>query len=218
MSRQKKGNTLNINGKTLVFKESGIKLFRKLENAANNLGRAFQKSGKITGEEVLANMIESCLSIMLILHDVLASSLDVKNHSVRRVVSASYSAEQNLLAVFNTAGSTGRTQPWLSWEIMSTYGRLSLHHGKVMRRLNGAIISALRKATCNLEGRREEVNNLDDYLVEITPPARQVEENIRTLIDKADILQLGEHQISQLHQLLGRVKTLLEWKRPRTQD
>ena len=82
MSQKEKGNTLKINGKEVSFKNSDAKLFRNLNNAANNLGRALQKSGKITGEEVIDNMIESCLSIMLILHDVLASSLDVKNHSV----------------------------------------------------------------------------------------------------------------------------------------
>ena len=212
MSQKEKGNTLKINGKEVSFKHSDAKLFRNLKNAANNLGRALQKSGKITGEEVIDNMIESCLSIMLILHDVLASSLDVKNHSVRRVVSASYSAEKDLLAVFNTAGSTDRTQPWERWEIMSAYGRLSLCHVKVMRRLNGAIISALRKATCNLEGRREKVNNLDDYLVEII----QVEENIRSLIDKAATLQLEKSQISLLHTLLERVNTLLERERPQS--
>ena len=201
MSRKEKGNTLKINGKEVPFKNSDARLFHNLKNAANNLGRALQKSGKITGEEIITDMIESCLSIMLILHNVLASSLDVKNHSVQRVVSASYSAEKNLLAVFNTAGSTDRTQPWERWEIMSAYGRLSLCHVKVMRRLNGAIISALRKATCNLEGRREN----DDYLVEII----QVEENIRSLINKAATLQLEESQISQLHNLLNRVNTLL---------
>lgn len=214
MSRQEKDNTLKISGKTFVFKESDIKLFRKLENAANNLGRAFQKSGKITGEEVVANMIESCLSIMLILHDVLASSLDVKNHSVRRVVSVSYSAEQNLLAVLNTAGSTGRTQTWLSQEIMSAYGRLSLCHVKVMRRLNGAIISALRKTVHTLEERRREVENLGDYLVEIAIFSLQIEENIETLLENSDLLRLEEHQVSQLSQLLKRTKILLKWKRP----
>lgn len=214
MSRQEKDNTLKISGKTFVFKESDIKLFRKLENAANNLGRAFQKSGKITGEEVVANMVESCLSIMLILHDVLASSLDVKNHSVRRVVSASYSAEQDLLAVLSTAGSTGRTQTWLSQEIMSAYGRLSLCHVKVMRRLNGAIISALRKTVHTLEERRREVENLGDYLVEIAIFSLQIEENIETLLENSDLLRLEEHQVSQLGQLLKRTKILLKWKRP----
>ena len=81
-----------------------------------------------------------------------------------------------------------------------------------MRRLNGAIISALRKATCNLEGRREKVNNLDDYLVEII----QVEENIRSLIDEAATLQLEKSQISLLHTLLERVNTLLERERPQS--
>lgn len=42
MSRQEKDNTLKISGKTFVFKESDIKLFRNLENAINNLGRTFQ--------------------------------------------------------------------------------------------------------------------------------------------------------------------------------
>lgn len=125
---------------------------------------------------------------------------------------ASYSAKKNLLAVFNTAGSTGRTQTWERWEIMSAYGRLSLCHVKVMRRLNGAIISALRKATCNLEGRREKVNNLDNYLVEII----QVEENISSLIDEAATLQLEKSQISLLHTLLERVNTLLERERPQS--
>lgn len=211
MSRQEKDNTLKISGKTFVFKESDIKLFCKLENAANNLGRAFQKSGKITGEEVIDNMIESCLSIMLILHDVLASSLDVRYHSVSRMTLASYSAEQNLLAVFNTAGSSGRTQTWSRWEIMSAYGRLSLCHVKVMRRLNGAIITALKKAVCALEEQRKGVKDLGDYLAEIVIPAMQVRENTHILLDESDILQLGENQISQLHQLLGRIKTLLEW-------
>jgi hypothetical protein len=214
VSRKEKGNTLKINGKEVSFKNSDAKLFRNLRNAANNLGRALQKSGKITGEEVIDNMIESCLSIMLILHDVLASSLDVKNHSVRRLVSASYSAEKSLLAVFNTARSTGRTQTWERWEIMSAYGRLSLCHIKVMRRLNGAIISALRKTVHTLEERRREVENLGDYLVEIAIFSLQIEENIETLLDNSDLLRLEEHQVSQLHKLLGRVKTLLEWKRP----
>lgn len=158
-------------------------------------------------------MVERYLSIMSILYDILTSSLDVKNHSVRRVTDASYAARQQLLAVFVTAGSTGRTQTWLSQEIMSAYGRLSLHHAKMTKRLNGAIISALRKATCILEGRREEVNNFDDYLIEITQPALQVKENIETLLDNSSLLRLEEHQISQLHKMLRRVKILLEWKR-----
>lgn len=214
MSRQEKDNTLKISGKTFVFKESDIKLFRNLENAINNLGRTFQKSGKIAREEAVAGMVERYLSIMSILYDILTSSLDVKNHSVRRVTDASYAARQQLLAVFVTAGSTDRTQPWLAWEVMVQYNCLALHHGKMMRRLNGAIISALRKATCSLEGRREEVNNLDDYLVEITQPALQVKENIETLLENSDLLRLEEHQVSQLGQLLKRTKILLKWKRP----
>ena len=213
MSRQEKDNTLKISGKTFVFKESDIKLFRNLKNAIDGLDRALQKSGKIAREEAVADMVERYLSIMSILYDILTSSLDVKNHSVRRVTDASYAARQQLLAVFVTAGSTGRTQTWLSQEIMSAYGRLSLHHAKMTKRLNGAIISALRKATCILEGRREEVNNFDDYLIEITQPALQVKENIETLLDNSSLLRLEEHQISQLHKMLRRVKILLEWKR-----
>ena len=213
MSRQEKDNTLKISGKTFVFKESDIKLFRNLKNAIDGLDRALQKSGKIAREEAVAGMVERYLSIMSILYDILTSSLDVKNHSVRRVTDASYAARQQLLAVFVTAGSTGRTQTWLSQEIMSAYGRLSLHHAKMTKRLNGAIISALRKATCILEGRREEVNNFDDYLIEITQPALQVKENIETLLDNSSLLRLEEYQISQLHKMLRRVKILLEWKR-----
>ena len=213
MSRQEKDNTLKISGKTFVFKESDIKLFRNLKNAIDGLDRALQKSGKIAREEAVAGMVERYLSIMSILYDILTSSLDVKNHSVRRVTDASYAARQQLLAVFVTAGSTGRTQTWLSQEIMSAYGRLSLHHAKMTKRLNGAIISALRKATCILEGRREEVNNFDDHLIEITQPALQVKENIETLLDNSSLLRLEEHQISQLHKMLRRVKILLEWKR-----
>ena len=110
MSRQEKDNTLKISGKTFVFKESDIKLFRNLKNAIDGLDRALQKSGKIAREEAVAGMIERYLSIMSILYDILTSSLDVKNHSVRRVTDASYAARQQLLAVFVTAGSTGRTQ------------------------------------------------------------------------------------------------------------
>ena len=209
----KDNGTLKIGGKSLSFKESDIKLFRKLKNSIDGLDRALQKSGKIAREEAVADMVERYLSIMSILYDILTSSLDVKNHSVRRVTDASYAARQQLLAVFVTAGSTGRTQTWLSQEIMSAYGRLSLHHAKMTKRLNGAIISALRKATCILEGRREEVNNFDDYLIEITQPALQVKENIETLLDNSSLLRLEEHQISQLHKMLRRVKILLEWKR-----
>lgn len=211
MSRQGKDNTLKISGKTFVFKESDIKLFRNLKNAIDGLDRALQKSGKIAREEAVAGMVERYLSIMSILYDILTSSLDVKNHSVRRVTDASYAARQQLLAVFVTAGSTDRTQPWLAWEVMVQYNCLALHHGKMMRRLNGAIITALKKAVCALEERRSGVEDLGDYLVEIVIPAMQVRANTHILLDESDNLQLGEHQISQLHQLLGRVKTLLEW-------
>lgn len=214
MSRQEKDNTLKISGKTFVFKESDIKLFRNLENAINNLGRTFQKSGKIPDSErktVLNDMTKRCLSVMILLHDILSSTLDVKCHSVRRVINTSQATDQGLLAVFVTAGSTDRTQTWLSQEIMSAYGRLSLHHAKMTKRLNGAIITALKKAVCALEEQRKGVKDLGDYLVEIVIPAMQVRENTHILLDESDILQLGENQISQLHQLLGRIKTLLEW-------
>lgn len=217
MSRQEKDNTLKISGKTFVFKESDIKLFRNLENAINNLGRTFQKSGKIPDSErktVLNDMTKRCLSVMILLHDILSSTLDVKCHSVRRVINTSQATDQGLLAVFVTAGSTGRTQTWLSQEIMSAYGRLSLCHIKVMRRLNGAIISALRKTVHTLEERRREVENLGDYLVEIAIFSLQIEENIETLLENSDILRLEEHQVSQLGQLLKRTKILLKWKRP----
>ena len=46
----------------------------------------------------------------------------------------------------------------------------------------------------------------------------QVKENIKTLLDNSDLLRLEEHQISQLHKMLGRVKILLEWKRPSPQS
>lgn len=217
MSRQEKDNTLKISGKTFVFKESDIKLFRNLENAINNLGRTFQKSGKIPDSErktVLNDMTKRCLSVMILLHDILSSTLDVKCHSVRRVINTSQATDQGLLAVFVTAGSTGRTQTWLSQEIMSAYGRLSLHHAKMMRRLNGATISALRKTVHTLEERRGEVENLGDYLVEIAIFSLQIEENIETLLENSDLLRLEEHQVSQLGQLLKRTKILLKWKRP----
>lgn len=217
MSRQEKDNTLKISGKTFVFKESDIKLFRKLENAIDNLGRTLQKSGKIPDSErktVLNDMTKRCLSVMILLNNILSSTLDVKCHSVRGVINTSQATDQSLLAVLNTAGSTGRTQTWLSQEIMSAYGRLSLCHVKVMRRLNGAIISALRKAVHTLEERRREVDNLGDYLVEIAIFSLQIEENIETLLENSDLLRLEEHQVSQLGQLLKRTKILLKWKRP----
>ena len=217
MSRQEKSNTLKINGKEVSFKNSDAKLFRNLENAIDNLGRTLQKSGKIPDSErktVLNDMTKRCLSVMILLNNILSSTLDVKCHSVRRVINTSQATDQSLLAVLNTAASTGRTQTWLSQEIMSAYGSLSLCHVKVMRRLNGAIISALRKTVHTLEERRGEVENLGDYLVEIAIFSLQIEENIETLLENSDLLRLEEHQVSQLGQLLKRTKILLKWKRP----
>lgn len=211
MSRQEKGNTMKINGKGVSFKNSDAKLFRNLKNAIDNLGRAFQKSGKITREEAVVNMTEGYLSVMLVLHDILSSTLDVKYHSVREAVHASYSAEQNLVDVFVAAGAAAKTQPWLAWEVMAQYNCLASCHTRLQKRLNGAIITALKKAVCALEEQRKGVKDLGDYLVEIVIPAMQVRENTHILLDESDILQLGENQISQLHQLLGRIKTLLEW-------
>lgn len=214
-------SVLKINGKSLSFKESDIKLFRKLKNSIDGLDRVLRESGKIPDwkrKEFIANMTEGYLSVMLVLHDILSSTLDVKYHSVREAVHASYSAEQNLVDVFVAAGAAAKTQPWLAWEVMAQYNCLALHHGKMMRRLNSAIITALKKAVRALEEQRSRVENLGDYLVEIAIFSLQVEENIHILIDDSDILQLEERQISQLHQLLGRVKTLLEWKRPRPQS
>lgn len=217
MSRQEKSNTLKINGKEVSFKNSNAKLFCNLENAIDNLGRTLQKSGKIPDSErktVLNDMTKRCLSVMILLNNILSSTLDVKCHSVRRVINTSQATDQSLLAVLNTAASTGRTQTWLSQEIMSAYGSLSLCHVKVMRRLNGAIISALRKTVHTLEERRGEVENLGDYLVEIAIFSLQIEENIETLLENSDLLRLEEHQVSQLGQLLKRTKILLKWKRP----
>lgn len=210
-------NILKINGKSLSFKESDIKLFRKLKNSIDGLDRVLRESGKIPDwkrKEFIANMTEGYLSVMIVLHNVLTSSLDVKNHSVRRVVSTSRSTEEKIVDVFVAAGAVAKTQPWLAWEIMSAYNHLTLHHSKVMRRLNGATISALRKAVYALEEHRKGAKDLGDYLTEIAIFSLQVEENVHILIDDSDILQLEERQISQLHNLLGRVKALLEWKRP----
>lgn len=212
---------LKINGKSLSFKESDIKLFRKLKNSIDGLDRVLRESGKIPDwkrKEFIANMTEGYLSVMLVLHDILSSTLDVKYHSVRKAVHASYSAEQNLVDVFVAAGAAAKTQPWLAWEVMAQYNCLVLCHTRLQKRLNGATISALKKAVRALEEQRSRVENLGDYLVEIAIFSLQVEENIHILIDDSDILQLEERQISQLHQLLGRVKTLLEWKRPRPQS
>lgn len=214
-------SVLKINGKSLSFKESDIKLFRKLKNSIDGLDRVLRESGKIPDwkrKEFIANMTEGYLSVMIVLHDILSSTLDVKNHSVRRVVSTSRSTEEKIVDVFVAAGAAAKTQPWLAWEVMAQYNCLALHHGKMMRRLNGAIITALKKAVRALEEHRKEVRDLGDYLTEIAIFSLQVEENIHILIDDSDILQLEERQISQLHQLLGRVKTLLEWKRPRPQS
>ena len=208
---------LKINGKSLSFKESDIKLFRKLKNSIDGLDRVLRESGEIPDwkrKEFIANMTEGYLSVMIVLHDILSSTLDVKYHSVREAVHASYSAEQNLVDVFVAAGAAAKAQSWLAWEVMVQYNCLALHHGKMMRRLNGATISALKKAVRALEEHRKGARDLGDYLTEIAIFSLQVEENVHILIDDSDILQLEERQISQLHNLLGRVKTLLEWKRP----
>ena len=214
-------SVLKINGKSLSFKESDIKLFRKLKNSIDGLDRVLRESGKIPDwkrKEFIANMTEGYLSVMIVLHDILSSTLDVKNHSVRRVVSTSRSTEEKIVDVFVAAGAVAKTQPWLAWEIMTQYNCIASCHTRLQKRLNGATISALKMAVRALEEHRSRVENLGDYLVEIAIFSLQVEENIHILIDDSDILQLEERQISQLHQLLGRVKTLLEWKRPRPQS
>lgn len=210
-------NILKINGKSLSFKEGDIKLFRKLKNSIDGLDRVLRESGKIPDwkrKEFIVNMTEGYLSVMLVLHDILSSTLDVKYHSVREAVHASYSAEQNLVDVFVAAGAAARTQPRMAWATMTQYNRLASCHTRLQKRLNGATISALKKAVRSLEEQRKGVKDLGNYLVEIAIFSLQVEENIHILIDDSDILQLEERQISQLHNLLGRVKTLLEWKRP----
>lgn len=208
---------LKINGKSLSFKESDIKLFRNLKNVIEEVERTLRESGKIPDwkrKEFIANMTEGYLSVMIVLHDVLTSSLDVGYHSVRRVTNASRTAEQNLLTVFVTAGAAARTQPRMAWATMTQYNRLASCHTRLQKRLNGATISALKKTVRSLEEQRKGVKDLGNYLVEIAIFSLQVEENIHILIDDSDILQLEERQISQLHNLLGRVKTLLEWKHP----
>lgn len=210
-------NILKINGKSLSFKESDIKLFRKLKNSIDGLDRVLRESGKIPDwkrKEFIANMTEGYLSVMIVLHDVLTSSLDVGYHSVRRVTNASRTAEQNLLTVFVTAGAAARTQPRMAWATMTQYNRLASCHTRLQKRLNGATISALKKTVRSLEEQRKGVKDLGNYLVEIAILSLQIEENIETLLDNSDLLRLEEHQVSQLHKLLGRVKTLLEWKRP----
>ena len=208
---------LKINGKSLSFKESDIKLFRKLKNSIEEVERTLRESGKIPDwkrKEFIANMTEGYLSVMLVLHDILSSTLDVKYHSVRRVVSTSRSTEEKIVDVFVAAGAAARTQPRMAWATMTQYNRLASCHARLQKRLNGATISALKKAVRSLEEQRKGVKDLGNYLVEIAIFSLQVEENIHILIDDSDILQLEERQISQLHNLLGRVKTLLEWKHP----
>lgn len=210
-------NILKINGKSLSFKESDIKLFRKLKNSIEEVERTLRESGKIPDwkrKEFIANMTEGYLSVMLVLHDILSSTLDVKYHSVRRVVSTSRSTEEKIVDVFVAAGAAARTQPRMAWATMTQYNRLASCHARLQKRLNGATISALKKAVRSLEEQRKGVKDLGNYLVEIAIFSLQVEENIHILIDDSDILQLEERQISQLHNLLGRVKTLLEWKHP----
>ncbi len=210
-------NILKINGKSLSFKESDIKLFDRLKHSVDEIGRVFWESGKIPDSErrqLLTDMTEGYLSVMIVLHDILTSSLDVKHHSVRRVVSTSRSTEEKIVDVFVAAGAAAKAQSWLAWEIMTQYNYLALCHTRLQKRLNGATISALKKAVRALEEQRKGVRDLGDYLVEIAIFSLQVEENVHILIDDSDILQLEERQISQLHNLLGRVKTLLEWKRP----
>ena len=210
-------NILKINGKSLSLKESDIQPFRKLKNSIDGLDRALRESGKIPDwkrKEFIVNMTEGYLSVMLVLHDILSSTLDVKYHSVREAVHASYSAEQNLVDVFVAAGAAARTQPRMAWATMTQYNRLASCHTRLQKRLNGATISALKKTVRSLEEQRKGVKDLGNYLVEIAIFSLQVEENIHILIDDSDILQLEERQISQLHNLLGRVKTLLEWKHP----
>ena len=115
---------LKINGKSLSFKESDIKLFDRLKHSVDEIGRVFWESGKIPDSErrqLLTDMTEGYLSVMIVLHDVLTSSLDVGYHSVRRVTNASRTAEQNLLTVFVTAGAAARTQPRMAWATMTQY-------------------------------------------------------------------------------------------------
>lgn len=214
-------NTLKINGKSLSFKESDIKLFRKLKNSIDGLDRVLRESGKIPDwkrKEFIVNMTEGYLSVMIVLHDILSSTLDIKYHSVRRVVSTSRSTEEKIVNVFVAAGAAAKTQPWLAWEVMAQYDCIASCHTRLQKRLNGAIITALKKAVRSLEEQRKGVKDLGNYLVEIAIFSLQIEENIETLLDNSDLLRLEEHQVSQLHKLLGRVKTLLEWKRPRPQS
>ena len=208
---------LKINGKSLSFKESDIKLFRNLKNSIEEVERTLRESSKIPDwkrEEFIPNMTEGYLSVMLVLHDILSSTLDVKYYSVRRVVSTSRSTEEKIVDVFVAAGAAARTQPRMAWATMTQYNRLASCHARLQKRLNGATISVLKKTVRSLEEQRKGVKDLGNYLVEIAIFSLQIEENIETLLDNSDLLRLEEHQVSQLHKLLGRVKTLLEWKRP----
>ena len=129
-------NILKINGKSLSFKESDIKLFRKLKNSIDGLDRVLRESGKIPDwkrKEFIVNMTEGYLSVMLVLHDILSSTLDVKYHSVREAVHASYSAEQNLVDVFVAAGAAARTQPRMAWATMTQYNRLASCHTRATK-------------------------------------------------------------------------------------
>lgn len=212
----KDDSRLKIDGKRLHLKKSDIKLFEKLEESVDALNHALRKSGKIPDlerERFLTDMVEGYLSIMLVLRGVLTSSLDVRYHSARRVVNVSRAVGDALLDMFIAAGVAAKSQPWLAWEIVSAYNRLGLHHNKVMKRLNNAIISSLREEIGNLEEDRRKVSDLGDYLIEIAMPSLQIEDNICILLDEADVLALEEYQISRLHHLLKRTKTLLEWKR-----
>lgn len=214
MSRQKDDVALAWE---FSFKESDVKLFLKLKSSINEVERTLRESGKIPDskrKDFTASMTEGYLSVMIVLHDILSSTLDVKHHSVRRVVSTSRSTEEKIVDVFVAAGAVAKTQPWLAWEIMTQYNYLALCHTRLQKRLNGATISALKKAMRSLEEQRKGVKDLGNYLVEIAIFSLQIEENIETLLDNSDLLRLEEHQVSQLHKLLGRVKTLLEWKRP----
>ncbi len=214
--QQKEKNILKIDGKEYPFKKSDIKLFGKLKNSIEEVERTLRESGKIPDSkrrELTASTIESYLSVMLILHEILSSTLDLGRHSVRRVTDISYTVERNLLDAFLAAGAAARTQPWLAWETMSAYNHLALHHGRTIRRLSGATISALRREVCTLEECKGGVKNLGDYFTTVAIPALQVKENTCTLLENSDFLRLEEYQISQLHNLLGRVKILLEWKR-----
>ena len=84
-------NILKVNERRFSFKKSDIKLFDRLKHSVDEIGRVFWESGKIPDSErrqLLTDMTEGYLSVMIVLHDVLTSSLDVGYHSVRRVTNA----------------------------------------------------------------------------------------------------------------------------------